>query len=115
MRAPSHVIHQAGASWRLHATNRPRPARPRRRRRPHFMRCRMTLSSGLSVATPFSFIHECCRIWSAVARLAGLGSSIWRTQSLASALILGHGSLVRSSLPCARGEQGGWVVGFGGV
>ena len=27
---------------------------------PHVMRLRMTLSSGLSVATPFSRIHSCC-------------------------------------------------------
>jgi hypothetical protein len=35
------------------------------------MRLRMTLSSGLSEATPFSRIQTCCRIWSAVARFLG--------------------------------------------
>ena len=64
----------------------------------------MTLSSGLLVATPFLRIHGCCSISSAVARLAGSGSSMRRRQSLASALMLGQGSLCRSSLPCSKGE-----------
>ena len=51
------------------------------------MRWRMTLSSGLSLAQPFSFIHGCCRISSAVARLRGS---------------CGPGSVGGRVAPCAR-------------